>query len=98
LVHRVARIAGAGSGVVGLIVDGSVRAGLRTRPLDLASEPVQLTVAVVDYIDDPRERRAYIGLMFRENRDLAELRQALPAGSLLELVEPAPDRACGPGR
>ena len=77
-----AEFAGRGAFVVGKIVDGVVRPGMRAKT---RLNPPALTVSGVESLDKLSERKHWNALIFAEHPSLEFVARAFPIGSLVDL-------------
>ena len=87
-IRNVIFLAGRGTVVVGHVVAGTAVAGQRTAPLALGRAPARrLDVSAVERLSSMEARGQAVGIVFRDPPPLNDLKQALPAGSILLLED-----------
>lgn len=88
-IHNAMNIAGRGSVLLGHVRSGAPRTGQLTPPLALGQAAARrLEVSTVERLSSMEARGLAVGIGFRDPPALDELKQALPAGSILVLEEP----------
>ena len=88
-VRDVFQVSGRGPVLSGDILEGRVKRGMQ---LTIPGFP-NVTVASVEYVDNPSEKQAWIGLVLHNAPDSTTLREVFPPGSELELTTQAPRSA-----
>ncbi|MEP6574119.1 MAG: hypothetical protein ABJD11_15575 [Gemmatimonadota bacterium] len=84
-------ISGRGAVLIGFVRAGAPRIGQLTAPLVLKGNAERrLEVAAVENLHSAESGGSAVGLVFRNPPELADLRRALPAGSMLALEDGAP--------
>ena len=95
-VRNVIFLAGRGTVVVGHVLSGVARVGLRTELLDLGgATPQRLEVSTVERLSSMDARGQAVGIVFRDPPALNDLKRILLPGNVLVLEEPAETPARG---
>ncbi len=78
------RMASRGAFVIGNIVGGTIRPGMR---VNTGLQPSTLRINGVEFVDNLKERRHWNVLIFAEGPTLEFIKRAFPVGSLIEVME-----------
>ena len=79
------QITGRGSVAACHILDGVLRIGMRV--VTGHADPSHLTIGAIDYVDKLSTGEFWIALQFDERPSLERLKDLLPVGSTIEVIE-----------
>jgi hypothetical protein len=75
-------LTGRGGFVIGRIVEGALRPGML---VSTGSNPAQLRIVGVEFLDNIAERQHRNALMFAEQPSLEFVKEAFPVGTVMEI-------------
>lgn len=87
-VQQIFEIPGRGGVLAGRILEGAIRPGMHTQPLELAGAPAVLEVSAVEFADNVRTGESWVALVFRERPTAQVLGSAVPPGTVITLTPP----------
>lgn len=87
-VQQIFEIPGRGGVLAGRILEGAIRPGMHTQPLELAGAPAVLEVSAVEFADNVRTGESCVALLFTERPTARELGAAVRPGDVITLTPP----------
>jgi len=87
-VQYVFAISGRGGALAGRILEGAVRPGMCTQPLEFAGASAVLEVSAVEFADNVRTGESCVALLFTERPTARELGAAVRPGDVITLTPP----------